>query len=160
MVAGHTASIHNPRCNNPRWRFPLMSVALMLGGCVFDQLQRSNENDIQRVEQKQATLQAEQDRSARLKYQEELLAAELSERQVSLSELNNRIEKLQIENGRSIADNESKRLEYADLIGRLHQTNEQLASLRRGTDGSIEERRERIDYLKTQIKAQLQLLLH
>jgi chromosome segregation ATPase len=155
MVAGHVPSDHSSR-----WRLPLMSVALMLGGCVFDQLQRSNENDIQRVEQKQAALQAEQDRSTRLEHQEELLAAELSERQVSLSELNDRVEKLQIENGRAIADNASKRLEYADLIGRLHQTNERLASLQRGTDGSIEERRERIDYLKTQIKAQLELLLH
>lgn len=137
-----------------------MSVALLLGGCVFDQLQRSNENDIQRVEQKQATLQAEQDRSAVLTRQEELLGAELSERQMSLEELNDRVEKLQAENGRAITDNESKRLQYRDLIGRLHQTNQRLASLQRGTEGSIEERRQRIDYLRSQIKAQLQLLLH
>jgi chromosome segregation ATPase len=144
----------------PRWPLLLTSVALMLGGCVFDQLQQSNEKDIQRVEQKQATLQAEQDRSGQLKQQEERLVAELSERQVSLSELNDRVEQLQRENGRAIADNEAKRREHADLIGRLHQTNQQLASLQRGTDGSIEQRRERIDYLKSQIKAQLQLLLH
>lgn len=137
-----------------------MSVALLLGGCVFDQLQRSNENDIQRVEQKQATLQAEQDRSAVLSRQEDLLVAELSERQMSLNELNDRVEKLQAENGRAIANNESQRLQYRDLIGRLHQTNQQLASLQRATDGSIEERHQRIDYLKSQIKAQLQLLLH
>ncbi|HEY0747800.1 MAG TPA: hypothetical protein VGD63_13960 [Steroidobacteraceae bacterium] len=138
----------------------LIGTALLLGGCVFDQLQRSNENDIHRVEQKQADLQAEQDRSARLKRQEDELVVELGERQFSLSELNDRVEKLQAENGRTIAENESRHRDYADLIARLHQTNSQLASLQRGTDGSIEQRRERVDYLKTQIKAQLQLLLH
>jgi hypothetical protein len=132
-------------------RIVLISTALMIGGCVFDQLQRSNENDIHRVEQKQATLQAEEDRSARLKRQEDELVVELSERQFSLSELNGRVEKLH---------NGSRHRDYADLIERLHQTNSQLASLQRGTDGSMEQRRERVDYLKTQIKAQLQLLLH
>lgn len=143
-----------------RWRLVAMAASLLLGGCVFDQLQRSNENDIHRVEQKQAALQAEQDRSARLARQEDLLAAELSERQVSLKELNDRVETLQEQNGHAIAGNESQRQEYRALIGRLYQTNQQLASLQRGTDGSNEERRERIDYLKSQIKAQLELLLH
>lgn len=143
-----------------RFRWPVLSAALLLGGCVFDQLQRSNEKDIERVEQKQAALHAEQDRSAVLTRQEELLAAELSERQLSLNEINDRVEKLQAANGVAIANNESKRLQHRDLIGRLHQTNQQLASLQRGADGSIEERRQRIDYLKSQIKAQLQLLLH
>ena len=142
-----------------RWPF-LASAALLLGGCVFDQLQRSNENDIHRVEQKQATLRAEQDRAALLTRQEDQLVTELSERQVSLKELNDRVEKLQQQNGRAIADNESTRQEYRALIVRLHQTNQQLASLQRGADGMTEERRERIDYLKSQIKAQLELLLH
>ena len=154
-MPGHASSVQSFR-----WKLVPLSVALLLGGCVFDQLQRSNEDDIQRVEQKQVTLQAEQDRSAVLTRQEDLLVAELSERQMSLDELNVRVEKLQAENGRAIADNESKRLQYRDLIGRLHQTNQQLASLQRAADGSIEERHQRIDYLKSQIKAQLQLLLH
>ena len=41
-----------------------MSVALLLTGCFFDRSERSDENDIARVEQKQATLADEQDRAA------------------------------------------------------------------------------------------------
>jgi chromosome segregation ATPase len=141
-------------------RSTALSMALVLGGCVFDQLQRSNENDIHRVEQKQATLKTEEDRSERLKQQEDELITELGERQFSLSELNERVEKLQMENGRALAENESRRSDYADLMERLHQSNAQLASLQRGNEGPIEQRRERIAYLKNQIKAQLQLLLH
>lgn len=137
-----------------------MSVALILGGCVFDQLQRSNENDINRVEQKQAALQDEQGQSAQLTQEEDQLATELSNREFSLSELNDRVEQLQVRNGRALAVNDAKRRGYEDVLARLHQTNEQVASLQGAADGSIEKQRERIDYLKAQIKAQLQLLLH
>ena len=136
-----------------------MSTVLLLSGCFFDQLQRSEENDIQRVEQKQATLQTEQYRSATLKQQEEQLAAELSERQLSLNQLNDRVQEINAENGRAIADNVATRLQYNDLLGQLHETNEQLALAQQGTAGSIEERRERVASLKARLKAQLDLLL-
>jgi hypothetical protein len=132
---------------------------LMLSGCFFDQLQRSEENDIRRVEQKQTALQAEQGRAAALKQQEEQLAADLSERQLSLSELNDRVQKINAANGRFIADNEAKRLQY-DLIVQLHETNGQLALLQQAAPGSIAERRERIADLQTRLRAQLDVLLH
>jgi septal ring factor EnvC (AmiA/AmiB activator) len=141
------------------WPAISVSAMLLLSGCFFDQLQRSEENDIQRVEQKQATLQTEQSRSGTLKQQEEQLATELSERQLSLNELNNRVQEINAENGRAIATNDSTRLQYNDLLGQLHATNEQLALAQQGTAGSIELRRDRIASLKARLKAQLDLLL-
>jgi septal ring factor EnvC (AmiA/AmiB activator) len=146
----------------PLMRGPWSAIsvsALLLSGCFFDQLQRSEENDIQRVEQKQATLQTEQSRSATLKQQEEQLATELSERQLSLNELNNRVQEINAKNGRAIAANDSTRLQYNDLLGQLHATNEQLALAQQGAAGSIELRRDRIASLKARLKAQLDLLL-
>jgi uncharacterized phage infection (PIP) family protein YhgE len=141
------------------WPAIPVSAVLLLSGCFFDQLQRSEENDIQRVEQKQATLQTEPYRSATLKQQQEQLATELSERQLSLNELHDRVQEINAENGRAIADNDATRLQYNDLLGQLHETNEQLALAQQGTAGSIEERRERIASLKARLKAQLDLLL-
>ena len=132
-----------------------------MSGCVFDQLQRSEENDIKRVEQKEAALQAEQDQSTALQQQEDHLAAELSERQLSLSELNDRVQAINARNGRTIADNDASRIEYHDLLGQLHETNEQLTQLtlvEQGTAYSIEERRKRIASLKARIKTQLDIL--
>jgi hypothetical protein len=137
----------------------LPMMILMLSGCFFDQLQRSEESDIRRVEQKQAALQAEQGRAATLKQQEEQLAADLSERQLSLNELNDRVQKINAANGRLIADNDAKRLQY-DLIVQLHETSGQLALLQQATAGSIAERRERIADLQTRLRAQLDVLLH
>jgi hypothetical protein len=146
--------------NLKRSRGPLvhLSAGLLLSGCVFDQLQRSEENDIERVEQKQASLQTEQDKSAALQQQEDLLAAELSERQLSLSELNDRVQEINAKNGRAISDNDASRIEYHALLGQLHETNEQLTLMEQGTAYSIEERRARIASLKSRIKTQLDIL--
>jgi hypothetical protein len=143
-----------------RSRFPLahLGAALLLSGCVFDQLQRSEENDIKRVEQKQASLQTEQDRATALQQQEDRLAAELSERQLSLNELNDRVQEINSKNGRAISDNDASRIEYHDLLGQLHETNEQLTLVQLGTADSIEERRARIAFLKARIKTQLDIL--
>jgi predicted transcriptional regulator len=137
----------------------LLGATLLLSGCFFDELQRAQESDIKRVEQKQATLQTAQNRSATLEQEEEQLATELSERQFSLNALNDRVQKINAENGRAIADNDAARLRYHDLLWQLQETNEQLAVAQQDTVGPIEERRERIASLKARIKAQIHLLL-
>ena len=138
---------------------PVAVMFMLISGCFFDELQRSEESDIHRVQQKQATLQAEQTRSAALNDQEEQLAADLSGHQLSLEELNDRVQEINAANGRSIADNEAERRRYYGLITQLHQTNDQLALLQQGTPSEIEKRNERITDLKSRLKAQLDLLL-
>jgi flagellar biosynthesis/type III secretory pathway chaperone len=141
------------------WPTIATGSAVLLGGCFFDQVQRSEESDIQRVEQKQAVLQAEQERSTRLGQQEEQLTAEMSERQLSLTDLSARVQEINTENGRAIADNEAARAHYLALLAELHDTNEELALAQHGAAGSIAERRERIASLTARLKAQLDLLL-
>jgi predicted nucleic acid-binding Zn-ribbon protein len=136
-----------------------LGAMLLLSGCFFDQLQRAEESDIQRVEQKQASAQAAKFRSATLEQEEEQLAAELSERQFSLNALNDRVQEINADNGRTIAQNDAARFRYHDLLAQLQETNEQLALAQQGTVGSIEEQRERIASLKARIKAQIHLLL-
>jgi hypothetical protein len=133
---------------------------MLVGGCFFDQVQRSEESDIQRVQDKQATVQREQERSTGLEQQEAALATELGERIVSLNDLNARVQEINAENGRAIAENEASRADYLDLLTQLHETNEELALVQQGGAGSIEERQERIASLKKRLKAQLDLLLH
>ncbi len=134
------------------------TTLLMLSGCFFDQVQRSEETDIRRVEQKQVALQAEQHKSTALIQQEDQLAAELSERQLSLSELTDRVQNINSANGGVIAENDAKHLQHQDLIAQLHETNHELAQLQQGTPGSIEERRVQIADLKARLRAQLDQL--
>jgi flagellar biosynthesis/type III secretory pathway chaperone len=136
-----------------------MGYAVLLGGCFFDHVQRSEESDIQRVEQKQAILQAEQQKSTRLRQQEEQLAAVMSERELSLSDLTTRVQQINAENGRTIADNEAALAQYHALLAQLHDTNQELALAQQSSAGSIEDRRERIAALEARLKAQLDLVL-
>lgn len=137
-----------------------MSFVLLLSGCFFDRLERSDENDISRVEQKQATLADQQDRAANLRRQEDQLTTELSERQLSLDELSRRVEEINAENGHALADNESAHRQYDYYLQQVHEANQQLAEIQRTTTpGAIEQRRERIASLKAQLKTELDALL-
>lgn len=136
------------------------AITLMLSGCFFDRLQQSQESDIRRVEQKQATVQAEQARSTKLSLQEEELSSELGERELSLAELNERVQKINAENGRTIEDNDAARQRYQNLLAQVHESNEQLNVARNALGGSVEERRAHIESLKAQLKEQVDLLLH
>jgi predicted nuclease with TOPRIM domain len=134
--------------------------AVLASGCYFDQVQKSEESDIQRVEQKQAMLRAEQERAAKLKQQEDQLLEELSEQQLSWNDLNQRVETLNASNRHSIADTRAKRLEYEDLMQQLHATNDQLVGLQRGEGSSgAEDREARIAALKRQLRTELDHLL-
>jgi septal ring factor EnvC (AmiA/AmiB activator) len=136
-----------------------LGSAVLLGGCFFDQVQRSEENDIERVQQKQALLQSEQQRSTRLQQQKEQLAAELAARKVSLDDLNAQVQEINAENGRTIAENEAARAHYLDLLTRLHETNQELALAQQGGADAVEGRREHIASLKARLKAQIDILL-
>lgn len=135
-------------------------LTLVLEGCFFDRVQRSEEDDIQRVEQKQATLQTEQYRAAVLDQKEDQLANEMGFRELSLQELNDRIERINADNGREISNNEAKRLQYQALLAQLHETNQRLSSLQQGDPAHLEQKRDQIASLKTRLREQLDLLLH
>jgi hypothetical protein len=138
-----------------------LGIMVLLGGCFFDQVQKSEEGDIQRVEQKQATLKTQQERAATLQRNEQRLTAELSERQLTLDELTQRVEALNAENGHALADNDAARRRYELYLQQLHETNEQLALVEQSAAGAdVEERRERIAELKARLKTQIDALLN
>lgn len=143
------------------FRVGSVSVVVLLGGCLFDQVQKSEEGDIQRVEQKQAALKVQQDRAASLQQQEQQLVTELSERQLTLDELTQRVERLNAENGHVLADNDLARRRYEFYLQQLHETSEQLTLAQQGGEGAdVESRRARIATLKARLKTQIDALLH
>jgi len=130
------------------------------GGCTIARLQQEESGDEQRVREKEAALQAEQQRAAELTKQKDQLAADLSTRELSLAELNEKLEPLRLANSRQSAENELARRERARLIAELQEMSAQLAQLRKSPQDPSSEQRQRIDFLKRQIKDQLDLLLH
>jgi len=131
----------------------------MQGGCTLVQMQREEREDAARVQQKETALQAEQAQADELDRQKQQLTAELAERQLSLTELNQRVDELRTANARDSSDNEMLRIERRKLLGELRDTNAELAALQHSADGSAQ-KRERVEFLKHQLDTQLDLLLH
>ena len=155
------------RAGVPATRRRLLRTTLLAGtllavgsGCTIARLQQEESGDEQRVREKEAALQAEQQRAAELTKQKDQLAADLSTRELSLAELNEKLEPLRLANSRQSAENELARRERARLIAELQEMSAQLAQLRKSPQDPSSEQRQRIDFLKRQIKDQLDLLLH
>ena len=87
------------------WRAAAVAAQVLLWRALFRPSAALEESDIQRVEQKQVVLATEQEKSTRLQQEEEQLAADLSERQLSLDQFNARVQEINAENGRAIALN-------------------------------------------------------
>jgi chromosome segregation ATPase len=138
----------------------VLILAAFLSGCTIAELQRQERAGTERVRLKEVNLHAEQERTDALSSQKEQLTAELSHRQVSLDELNARVDQLQAANARDYAANDAARLERQRLIGKIRELNVQLVALQQSTDTATEQKQQRIEYLKQQVSAQLDLLLH
>lgn len=143
-----------------RWWDLILVLVASLSGCTITELQRQERADTERVQLKEANLHTEQERTAAVNSQKEQLAAELSERQVSLDELTARVDQLQAANARDDAANDAARFEHQRLIGKIRDFNTQVAALQQSTDLATEQKQQRIEYLKQQIRTQLDLLLH
>ena len=137
-------------------------LTALVAGCTIAELNREDKADEARVRQREADLQTEQARTSALNQQKEQLTAELAQRQLSLTELTDRVDQIRKANALESAANDAARLERKRLIARVEETNAQLTALQRSTDGSSAdaEKQGRIAYLKRQIDALLELLLH
>src|SRR5271165_1409052 len=138
----------------------LASAVVALSGCTIAELQREEKADAESVRQKQAAVQAEQARSDALGQQQQQLKADLARRQMTLAELNARVEQLRAANDKDSAANADVRRERDHLIAKIHDSGVQLVALQQDPDNSSAQKQARIDYLKRQIQDQLDLLLH
>jgi hypothetical protein len=143
-----------------RWLVVTYTFAILVSGCTIAELQREEKADAERVRLKQASLQSEQERTDALNGQKDQLTAELSKHQVSLAELNARLDQLQATNARESSANDAVRLERQRLVVRLHELNAQLAALQQSPDTAATQKQEHIEYLKQEIRTQLDLWLH
>jgi len=154
--------VGNPATGRRSLRASLLACTLLaLGsGCTIARLQQEAAGDEQRVREKEAALQAEQRRSNDLTRQKDELAADLSTRELTLAELNEKIEQLRLANARRSEENTQARQERERLVEDLRQLSAQLAQLRKSPEDPSPGQRQRIEFLRRQIRDQLDLLLH
>lgn len=143
------------------------TLLLLVAGCTVVELNREEKSDEARVRQKEAALQAEQAQNSALQGQKEKLTTDLTERRLSLAELNQRVDEIRMASVREStstveAESELRRLqlERRQTLVKLQETGAQLHAEQMNQDLSTGEKQRRIDFLKHQIDQQLELLLH
>jgi hypothetical protein len=154
----------------PNIRLPWVVAAALgavLNGCTIVQLHHDEKAEAAQVSASEAALQVEQQRADALNRQKDALTDELTKRQLSLDELNQRVDQLRAANAQQSTANEGTRrardadlLERKRLIEKIQEGSAQIAALQKSPDNLSAEKLQRIAYLKRQIGQQLDLLLH
>lgn len=143
-----------------------LCVAVSLAGCTVMEMRKDVEQREARLQVKQSELdQAEQQQTA-LKQRQSALIADLESRQMTLDDLQARLDQLKAENDRASATTGEQRARQRDLDSKIAQQRlaierqkQEIAMLERKNALSADEKRKRIDYLKSEIRRQLELQL-
>lgn len=131
-----------------------------LAGCTISQLKQDVAQTQARIEDKQRALDASQVQQGELRQEQVRLASELGSRQLSLSELNHRLDQLQAANRRSMAATEEQREQKRRLDEQIRKHKQELAQIQAPNGLSDDDKRRRIEQLRQEIKKQLELQTH
>lgn len=142
-----------------RSRRLVICLVIACSGCTVVKMQQESSEMSVRVAQKQEELTHLQDRQAALSTESKRLLAEVDAKQVTLNQLDSGLEKLRQENSRLKAETESQRREQQRVEADVKKFQADIAALKSDDRLSDQAKREKIESLKKQLKAYLQLML-
>jgi chromosome segregation ATPase len=147
----------------------LTFCSVLFTGCeqsALLQIRRDNAATETRIATKEDQLKAQEDQRAALLREQKDLLSELDTNQITLKELDAKLDNLRKENARIKADSEAQQKQKESLesqitkmkgISEKYQT--EINALQKNDRLSADEKRKRIDELRKQIKAHFELLL-
>jgi chromosome segregation ATPase len=147
----------------------LTFCSVLFTGCgqsALLQMRRDNAATETRIATKEDQLKAQEDQRAALLREQKDLLSELDTNQITLKELDAKLDNLRKENARIKADSEAQQKQKESLesqitkmkgISEKYQT--EINALQKNDRLSADEKRKRIDELRKQIKAHFELLL-
>src|SRR5262249_36836100 len=135
---------------------------ILFAGCgqsALMQMRSDNEAAEARIATKQGELRAQEDQQAALLKEQKSLLSELDNKQLTLDELNAKLNALRTENTRIKADTAAQQKQKESLDLQIKKYQADVAALQKDNRLPDDEKRRRIDDLKKQISAQLKLML-
>lgn len=137
-------------------------VALLLpviGGCTLAQLNQQVDASQARVNAKQKELDAEQTRQAALHQDMLDLSQELEQRQMSLDDLNARLEQLRQQNAKAAAATSAQQARKRQIQAQIKSYQDQLAAIQRNPGMTDAEKRKLSAHLQDEIRKALQQMV-
>jgi chromosome segregation ATPase len=130
-----------------------------MSACTLTQLNQQVDAGQARVDAKQQELDVEQARQAAL-HQEMLgLSAELNQRQLSLAELNARLERLRQQNARAAEATAAQQARKRQVQAQIKSYQDQIGALQRNPTLSDDEKRKLSAHLQDEIRKALQQMV-
>ncbi len=144
---------------SPR-RAVLAIVIVATTGCTVLDEKRKLDADQVRVHDKETALSSEQRRGASLEAEKQGLMRDLSDRRVTLEQLDGRLAQLQAQNANSVGTTKAQQDRNDRLASAIAARRAEIKVLGNRTDLLDAEKLRRIDALKQQIGQQLEFQLH
>ena len=135
---------------------------ILFAGCgqsALMQMRRDNVAAETRIATKEGELRAQEDQRAALLKEQKGLLSELDKEQMTLDELNAKLNALRTENARLKADTAAQQKQKESLDLQIKKYQGEVVALQKDNRLPDDEKRKRIDDLKKQISAHLKLML-
>jgi peptidoglycan hydrolase CwlO-like protein len=123
------------------------------------QVRRDNTERAIRIAEKERELTIHEDQRTALVREQKNLLADLETKQMTVNELNAKLEHLRKENAQTTAETEAQQKKKESLESQLRKYQADLAAIPKDNRLPDPEKRKRIDELKKQISAHLKLML-
>src|SRR4029453_9540045 len=144
----------------PRHRARLVGcLAIALCGCTLAQLQQESGHMHVRIMEKESSLTQLESRQSALTAERTKLLSEIDDNQVTLTDLHAGLDRIRQEISRLRAETEPQQREKHRVEARLQELQTEISRLRDEHRPADTAKRERIDSLKKQIKAYLEVML-
>lgn len=130
-----------------------------LCACTVMQLKKDVEQDEARVAGKEGELKSEEARQAQLREEIARLQEDLSTRQVSLDDLQSRLEQLRRANANTLDATQEQRVRKQRREVKLKTHQKELVKIQQ-SDATITEKKKKLEHLKEEIRKSLNLLMH
>jgi peptidoglycan hydrolase CwlO-like protein len=153
-AGGHVKFVMRKLCG---WLAACQLVAV--SGCTVAKLQQESGAMETRIAQKEQDLSQLESRQTALQAEQKRLLSDIDNRQMTLNELNSGLERLKRENARLAADNERQQRDKQRVESEIQKFQTEISRLNSDNRLSDKVKRERIESLKKQIKAYLELML-
>jgi chromosome segregation ATPase len=145
----------------------LTLMILGLCGCTVMALKNEVKTDEKRVAVKEDELKVEQAREAQLREEITRLESELATKQMSLADLKSGLTQLQRANDATLAKTKAQQAAKRDLAAKLQKHQREVAAIEqieqsgaKSQEKQVQEKQERVQFLKEEIRKMLKVLQH
>jgi septal ring factor EnvC (AmiA/AmiB activator) len=136
----------------------LIGTVCLLAGCTVTKLKSDNERAVQQIDVKQQELIQARQQQAELEAERQRLVNDLRTRELTLAEIDTRLQELERRNNAAAATTEEQRRQKAQRQKVLVDAKAQIKSLERAPDLSAEAKARRLKEVREELRKTLELM--